>query len=182
MGLLLSCLGLWALPACGLDVYGRRPLAAGERYELIVVLGCRVRPDGRPSEALAERTRLAVALYEAGHAPRILFTGGVGEHPPSEADAAGALAARLGVPARDIQLERSSTSTEENARFAARVVAASRVLVVSDAYHVFRGERVFGRYFAEVRGVGSVAHPWPRARGALREVAAVLGYAVTGRL
>src|SRR5690606_5264267 len=118
----------------------------------IVVLGCRVRPDGSASLALARRTRHAAALYRRGLAPRIVLTGGVGAHPPSEARAAAAIARAEGVPEEALILEERSTSTEENAREARRRIDARRVLVVTDAYHVFRAERVFRRHFEHARG------------------------------
>ena len=88
----------------------------------------------------------------------------------------------VGVREEAIVLEERSTSTEENAREAAALIDAERVLVVTDAYHVFRAERVFRRYFGEVRGVGSLSPPRARVRGALRQVFAVSAYAVFGRL
>ena len=71
---------------------------------------------------------------------------------------------------------------KENAREAAARVDARRVLVVTDAYHVFRAERVFARFFDKVDGVGSVGPTPARIRGSLREVAALAGYAALGRL
>jgi uncharacterized SAM-binding protein YcdF (DUF218 family) len=115
---------------------------------------------------------LAVELWRAGLAPTVVFTGGVGDSPPSEARAASAHAVALGLDPGAVVLEERSTTTEENARFAAELVRAERVLVVTDAYHVLRCERVFGRHFREVRGVGSVNDLSPRARGAAREVVA----------
>ena len=176
------CLSTWVASAIALDAYGRRSPGRGESYDAIIVLGCRVYADGRPSPALAHRTRKAVELWESGWAPRIVFTGGVGEGGISEASAAAALARRMGVPSDAMALEESSTSTEENARFAAELDDARRVLLVTDAYHVFRSERVFARYFDRVRGVGTVGEPYPRTRGALRESLAVVGYALSGRL
>lgn len=172
---------LWALLAVGLDAYGQR--RSEGRFDAIVVAGCRVEPDGRPSLALQRRTRAAVSLWRQGAAPRLVFTGGVGTFPPSEARAAGDYALSLGVPADALVLEERSTSTEENARFAADLLGSSaRVIVVTDTYHIFRAERVFGRFFAEASGTGSVAAPDVRARGALREVLAVSVYALTRRL
>lgn len=173
---------IWVGAAFALDAYGRRKVAKGQRFDAIVVLGCRVYANGKPSAALARRTRLAVKLYEAGLAPQLVFTGGVGSQGGSEARAAANLAQTLGVSPAHIVMEERSTSTEENARFAREMIDAQRVLVVSDAYHVLRGELVFSRYFSEVRGVGSLNEPYPRVRGSLREVLALAGYALTGRL
>ena len=117
---LLACgLGPWFLTAAALDHYGqRRP--DGQRYDAIVVAGCRVDPGGVPSPALRARTELAVALYEEGLAPQLAFTGGLGANPPTEAQAAADHARNLGVPAENIRLEDRSTSTEENAHYLAR--------------------------------------------------------------
>ena len=182
----------WCAAAIGLSWYGRRSPAAADRFDAIVVLGCRVMPSGRASVALAERTRRAVELWHAGHAPTIVFTGGVGDAPIAEAEAAAAIARERGVPDSAIVIESRSTSTEENARFAAELVrdhappglgGARRVLLVTDAFHVLRAERVFARYFGTVRGAGTInPHVWPRIRGSLREVVALAGYAALGRV
>lgn len=173
----------WIVLAWGLDRYGRgRPPPQG-RWDAIVVLGCRVYPDGRPSVALSRRVRAAVELFAAGRAETIVLTGGVGESGVAEAEVAAGLAESLGVPRAALRLESRSTSTEQNARFAAELIEGRRVLVVTDAYHVLRSERVFGRHFAEVGMVGTVSPRWwPRTLGSLREVLAIMGYAVQGRL
>ncbi len=171
--MLLACL-LWISAAGCLDRYGLHTAPRGD-YDAIVVLGCGVDPDGRPSAALSRRARHGVELWQEGWAPGLIFTGGVGEHAPAESRAAAALASELGVPDQAILLEELSTSTEENAEHAASVIGTSqRVLVVTDSYHVFRSERVFSRRFGDATVVGS--RPWRSVRvwGSLREVAAVL--------
>lgn len=182
----IGLLSLWVLGAFLLDRAGSAAPPAG-RWDAIVVAGCRVDPGGVPSLALQRRARLGVELWREGLAPRVVFTGGVGEHPPSEARAAADFAAGLGLPAEAALLEEGSTSTEENARLAAallreRGLPAERVLVVTDGYHALRAARVFGRFFQEVRAVGSTPSPSVRARGALREVLALGWYLARGRL
>lgn len=180
--LTFGSLGLVYLAAAAwLDRRGAREIE--ERgFDAIVVLGCRVRPDGTASPALARRARHGAWLYRRGLAPIVVLTGGVGAHPPSEARAAAAVARAEGVPDAALVLEELSTSTEENAREAARLIDAERVLVVTDAYHAFRAERVFRRHFASAVAVGSRGSASVRARGALREVTAVAAYALLGRL
>lgn len=171
----------WCGLALILDRYGQRALP-DQTWDAIIVAGCRVEPDGTPSPALRNRTELAVAHYERGSAPLLLFTGGTGSFPPSEAEAAAQHARQLGVPDSAILLEDSSTSTEENARNSAAGHPLRRVLVVSDSYHIFRAGRVFDRHFEQVDTDGSLAPLWPRVRGAMREVLAVCWYAIRGRL
>lgn len=176
-----AVLTLWALGALALDAYGRRALGPGT-YDAIVVAGCKVDPGGVPSQTLRRRVRRAVELYREGRAPLLVTTGGVGDHPPAEAEVAARVAIALGVPAEAILREDRSTTTEENARFSAEVVPASvrRVLVVSDTYHILRCERLFGRHYAEARGTGSVPSPSVRVRYALREVGALAVETVRG--
>lgn len=174
---LLGGIMIWTLAALGLDTWGKTRRPSGT-YDAIVVAGCRVGPDGLPSPALAWRVRLAVSLWHAGLAPRVVFTGGVGTFPPAEAVASATLAHTLGLPESATHIEDRSTSTEENARNAASTLKAQRILVVTDAYHVFRARRLFARYFEEVDAVGSTYGVVSRVRGAYREVLAVLKFAV----
>jgi len=173
----------WSALAWGLDRYGKGRPAPQGRWDAIVVLGCRVFPDGRPSVALARRVEAAAELWAAGRAEIIVLTGGRGDTGLVEAEVAATVAESLGVPRSALVLETRSTSTDENARFAAEAIAGRRVVVVTDAYHVLRSERVFARHFDEAHVVGTVSPRWwARMQGALREVVAIAGYAVQGRL
>lgn len=180
-GLVALLLGPWGLAAAGLEAWGSRPAPPGP-YGAILVAGCRVDPDGQPSVALAARVDLALRYAAEEPAAVVIFTGGVGEHPPSEAVAAARYAEARGLDPRRVRLEDQSTSTEENARFAAEHFPAERVLVVTSAYHAFRARRVFARYYPQVEVTGAGGDAWPRVRGALREVGAIALYALRGRL
>lgn len=176
-----AVLTLPVVGAVALDRYGRRPLEPGS-WGAIVVAGCKVLPGGVPSTALARRVELAARLYHEGRAPILVFTGGVGEHPPAEALVARERAIELGVPGAAIVVETRSTTTLENARFARDVTDAQRILVVTDAYHVLRCERFFGARFREVRGVGARVPMGAALRMGVRELGALLRYGVAGRL
>lgn len=171
----------WSALALGLDSTGHGS-APEEVVDAVIVAGCRVDPGGVASPCLAARTDQGIALYQAGVAPLLVFTGGVGENPPSEATVAAQRARAAGVPEGAIRVEERSTSTWENARFASEQTAAARVIVVSDAWHTHRVQRVFSHHFTEVATVGVDSPPLDRAYGAHREVLAVAYYAVRGRL
>ena len=161
---------------------GAEPPPAGP-YDAIVVAGCRVLPSGEPGPALARRAALAHALFTEGRAPRVVFTGGVGRNGPSEASVAAAHAVSLGLPPEVAVLEEHSTSTRENAQFAARILGPNaRVLVVTDAYHVFRARRVFARSFARAEAVGVPLREEALAHALPRELFAVAIYAARGDL
>lgn len=176
--LILSPLLLWAGLAGALDLFGSCK-APPEPYAAVIVAGCRVQPDGSPSECLAQRTEAAVEAWKQQPDALLVFTGGVGVGAVSEARTAANHAAALGVPADRMLLEERSASTHENARFAAELLPrpTGPVLVVTDSYHLWRAERVFARHFAQVEGLAVQPGPKRRTWGALREVAAVLVYA-----
>jgi uncharacterized SAM-binding protein YcdF (DUF218 family) len=145
----LTC-GVYGL-AFVVDRFGQRERAV--RSDVVVVLGARVLPGGSPSPALRARIEKAVELYHQGLAPRLLFSGGVGVNPPSEARVMKELAVRLGVPEEACLLEEQSHSTEQNARFSAdllRSLGARSVVVVSDPYHLLRARQYFRLHGFEV--------------------------------
>lgn len=174
---------LWVVAATSLDVLGASDDAATARtWDAVVVAGCRVEPGGTPSPPLRARVELAVDLWRRGAAEHVVFTGGVGTHPPAEGQVAADYAVSLGLPPEAVVLEVESTSTEGNAAGVAAMDRFDDVLVVTDRYHVVRAARVFDRYFDDVGGAGAASPWWYRATGALREVVALSWYAVRGRL
>lgn len=158
--------------------------------DVIVVLGARVWPSGRPSDALTRRTLHAVKMYKEGLAATIVCSGGLGTHPPTEAQAAARLATGQGVPPEAIVLEEKGHSTEESAFFVSEIMRAQgwqKAIVVSDAYHLWRAKLLFGQ--AGVEAYPSPAHDerYPLSKRAYlyqlgREVAAVAWYYVKSSL
>jgi uncharacterized SAM-binding protein YcdF (DUF218 family) len=172
--LLWGVIGLtgWVVLAVLVDLYGRAHEKAGS-FDAIVVAGARVWRGGRPSRALSRRTQVAIELWKSGHAPLLVFTGGVGQHPPAEAEVAARLAREQGVPESALRIENRSRNTLENAAFARELLGARRVLVVTDAYHVLRCELVYRHYFPEVGVVGIPIGRTPPMEDALTEVLAI---------
>jgi len=132
--------------AIGIDRYGVQEHA--RPAEVIIVLGARVYPGGVPGDSLSSRTQRGVALFQQGMAPRMLFTGGIGDYAPAESVVASRLARALGVPAAAIFREERSSSTRGNAYYAAMVCRAHgwrSAIVVSDPYHLCRARYLFRR-------------------------------------
>ncbi|HZT43746.1 MAG TPA: YdcF family protein [Chthonomonadaceae bacterium] len=155
---LLPCLCFAGL-AIYIQIYGQVDRA--QPAQAIVVLGAKVQRSGQPGASLRARTLRAVALYRRGLAPKIICTGGIGSFPPAESQASATLAEAQGVPVEDLLLESKSRSTMENARYAADICRAhgwTRVIVVSDPYHLFRARRDFERF-------GVIAYPSPALEG-----------------
>lgn len=179
----LVCTSAWLIDRAGVVDDARRS-------EVIVVLGARVQEDGQASPTLRARVEHAVALYRRGLAPRLLFSGGVGDFGASEASVARDLAVTLGVPERACLLEELSHSTAENGYFSTAVLTAHglrSVVVVTDPYHLPRAREIFHANGLEVTGSPVLSAPrhvwWPsRVWWTLREVAATARALVVRRM
>ena len=175
-----------------LGVYRGRPSgpAGGEtRPRVAVILGAQVLRGGRPSRTLEARTRHAGGLYAGGEVDLLIPTGGVGEHPPAEAEVMSKILRQMGVPEEAILREQSARSTWESALRVAEVArrrGVGEVLVVSDPLHCVRAVSAFGR-----AGLLAVAEPvysspmwrksWSRRGQLVRESGALVWYGVGTR-
>ena len=166
-----------------IDGYGQKD-PAKQQYDAIIVAGCKVKQDGTPSLALQARVRKAISLYNAGYAPKIIFTGGSPDTRPTEAYAAQQYALSLGqIQKEALFLEDKSTTTETNASFTKeRYPDIHNVIVVSDSYHIFRAEKIFQKHFAIVDGSGRVPEWNVRGKGALREIPAIIYHTFKGNI
>jgi uncharacterized SAM-binding protein YcdF (DUF218 family) len=97
--------------------------------------------DGHPSPVYRARLDHARTLYEHGIAPLIITLGGNGGDAYSEGMVGREYLISLGVPEANIIAETESRSTEESARRIAVIARANnlhRLVIVSDATHLFR--------------------------------------------
>jgi uncharacterized SAM-binding protein YcdF (DUF218 family) len=128
--------------------------------DAIVVLGSAVLPGERPSPSLARRIGRGIELWQAGLAPVLVPSGGVGRFPPSEAEVMARVARAGGVPDSALVLERAATSTSESAEHV-RVLAEShgwqRLILVSEPYHLRRASLLFR---SEGLDVQTSCAPW----------------------
>ena len=176
---------LWGASALLLDGWGHRALAARDA-DCIVVLGARVVPPGIAGLGLRARSLRAAELFHEGHASHIICTGGVGHTPPAESIVATSVLLSQRVPRIAIEREERSTSTWENAEEAAAICRArgwKRVIIVSDAYHVWRATRNF-RAMGFEASAAAAPDPPPARRVwmSLREAILVVRDAFIGRL
>jgi len=163
-----------------LDLHGQRSFAPGP-YDAIVVAGCRVRPDGRPTDALRRRAKKGAELYLAGLAPKLVLTGGAEPGRRAEAEVAAEVCSSMGIPEAALIREASSRNTLQNAARAAELVSG-RVLVVSDGYHTWRCRRIFRKHFDSVETAGSTPALRPRIRHAVRELGSIAEHLWKGQL
>jgi uncharacterized SAM-binding protein YcdF (DUF218 family) len=145
--LCLLAVGAWIMSLVGVLFWERRDNA--QPAAAIVVLGA-AQYVGRPSPVLRARLDHSIQLYKRGLAPRIIFTGGFGDHDTtSEAAVGQRYAIEHGVPARAIMIENSGRSTSESLQNVARLMEAEpsrEVILVSDPFHMLRLSILARRY------------------------------------
>jgi uncharacterized SAM-binding protein YcdF (DUF218 family) len=133
--------------------------------DAIVLLGCRIGPGGRPSEAALRRAAAAARAWHEQIAPLVVVSGGRRWAGVSEAEALGRELVRLGVEAEAIVPELCSLSTQENARYTARIVRArglSRVAVVTCDWHLPRALVCFHGAGIDALGIPAPSPPASR--------------------
>lgn len=143
--------------------------------DAIIILGAAVWQTG-PSMALRRRTAHAAALWHAGAAPKLIACGGMGKHPPTEAEAMMHLLVDAGVDPNAITREDRSTTTFENIRNAMPLLAGPTVTIVTDRYHAKRALMV-ARHFGLDAQLSSPTLANPTYRQSLREACARVAYA-----
>jgi uncharacterized SAM-binding protein YcdF (DUF218 family) len=108
------------------------------KYRALLILGAAVWPGGVPSTTLARRVNFAAKLFRAGGYDAVIPSGGLGDHPPTEAAVMHGLLTAGGIPAEKIILDEDAKSTMDTARFARRWQEThpdTAIVAVTDAYH-----------------------------------------------
>lgn len=129
--------------------------AASFDADAIVVLGAGINWDGSPSAVLKDRLDVAIALYSAGVAPKIIMSGDNSNSSYNEVMAMAKYARANGVPASDIFCDHAGLSTYDSMYRLKNVFSVQRCVVVTQEYHLYRAlydARAFG---IDARGVSS---------------------------
>lgn len=117
-----------------------------EPAQAIVVLGSSVSEDGILEDESVRRVLQGILLYRKGFAPKILFLGYTLPGGPAEARVRADLARALGVPEEALLVETRARTTREEAALGARALQGQgirRILLVTDALHLVRAQRLF---------------------------------------
>jgi len=103
-----------------------------------IVLGAGVRPDGNPSDALADRLEQALELYHTGKARKLLLTGDHGTRGYDETNCMRRFVLARGVKAEDVFCDHAGFSTHDSMARARQVFGIERAIVVTQAFHLPR--------------------------------------------
>jgi uncharacterized SAM-binding protein YcdF (DUF218 family) len=109
---------------------------------------------GHPSPVYRARLDHAYELFERGLAPVIITTGGAGKDPRySEGQVGRDYLESRGVPDVNLIAETQGDNTEESVQRVATILRANgmhSVLLVSDAYHLYRARQMMAREGVQV--------------------------------
>lgn len=151
--------------------------------DCILVLGA-AEYSGRPSPVYRARLDHAYQLFQQGIAPLIITSGGSGRDPKySEGEVGRDYLLAKGVREADLIAETQADNTDESTRRVAVIMRRNgfdSVLLVSDAYHMFRAKRMMQRQgftvYTSPRPESVPRTEWARFFAASREAFSYLLY------
>lgn len=172
--------GLFVYFECLLAATVIRALKAGRHEpaydkDYVLVLGCRIRPDGTLYPLIRGRVDRAIefvnAQYQAAGKRAVLVpSGGKGQDEPlSEGEAMARYMREKGVADEYILPETQSKTTRENLQFSRRMIeqrtGAAKVAFSSSSYHVYRSGILASEVGWDLDGMGSHTkwYFWPNA-------------------
>ena len=123
--------------------------------DAIVVLGASVFADGTPSDILADRLEIAADLYNAGAAREIIVSGDNTDAHYNESDAMRDYLVTLGVPEDAIVVDHLGTDTYASIYRAKNAYGANNIVVVTQAYHLYRALMIADGLGMEAGGVAA---------------------------
>ena len=141
--------------------------------DCIVVLGCQVKDDGKPSDMLADRLRRGIELYNQGVAPKIIMSGDHGQKEYDEVNTMKQVAVEAGIPSSDVFMDHAGFSTYETLYRAKEIFEADKIVVVTQKYHLYRTLYIAEKLGIEAYGVNADYHTyWGQSNREAREILA----------
>ncbi|MDO4545156.1 MAG: ElyC/SanA/YdcF family protein [Bacillota bacterium] len=123
--------------------------------QCILVLGASVNNDGTPSRMLKDRLDLAISLYHAGVAPKLLLSGDNGQVVYNEVNVMKNYAVNAGVPESDIFLDHAGFSTYESVYRSDYIFKVDSMVVVTQKYHMYRA--LYGCNRMDITALGATS-------------------------
>jgi len=130
--------------------------------DCILVLGCGLRSDGKPSQMLQDRLDVAIDAYQKGLAPKLLMSGDHGRKHYDEVNAMKDYAISKGVPSQDIFMDHAGFSTYESMYRARDIFQCERIIIVTQNYHLYRAIYNARSFGMEAAGISSDLRSYAR--------------------
>lgn len=157
---LLSTVVLFSLNFYVKKVAANRILTTEQALQLadvdcILVLGCGVWEDGRPSHMLEDRLKRSLELYEQGIAPKLLMSGDHGREEYDEVNVMKSFVVERGVPSEDVFMDHAGFSTYESVFRAKEIFQTKKIVIVTQGYHLYRAIYIAQALGMDAYGVAS---------------------------
>ena len=159
----LACIGTATL--FGINAYVKETTASfilspeqaakQEDVDCILVLGCKVKDNGVPSDMLNDRLRRGVELYHLGAASKLLMTGDHGREGYDEVDAMKQYAVDEGISSSDVFMDHAGFSTYESMYRAKEIFQTKKIIIVTQEYHLYRAIYIARALGLDAYGVSS---------------------------
>lgn len=127
--------------------------------DCIMVLGAKIEGD-YPSGVLKDRLDVAIELYKAGAAPKLLMTGDHGRDGYDEPSVMKQYAIDRGVPPRDIFCDHAGFNTYDSLARAKNVFCCKKIIAVTQSFHVSRAVFLGKAIGLDIYGVSSDRSPY----------------------
>ena len=124
-------------------------------FDCILILGCGVRKDGKPTDTLSDRVTVGIRVYESGISDRILMSGDHGRKSYDEVNTMKALAVEAGIPPDNIFCDHAGFSTYESMYRAADIFGARRIVIVTQSSHLPRAIYIARKFGMDAYGVSA---------------------------
>ena len=125
-----------------------------DNIDCILVLGAGIR-NKYPSPMLEDRLLTSIELYKKGVAPKILVSG---DHEYKNYDEVNVMKNYLienGIPSEDIFMDHAGLSTYDSVYRAKKIFKASRIVIVTQSYHLYRSIYIANMLDIETYGVAT---------------------------
>jgi SanA protein len=133
-----------------------------------LVLGAQVKPDGTPSDMLADRIAAAAELYRAGKVDKLLLSGDHGRWGYDEVGTMRRALLAEGIPADDVFTDHAGFDTWDSAQRARRVFGVGSAIVVTQRFHLARALYAAHRAGLQATGYAADRRSYGRVMGRLR--------------
>lgn len=183
---LLSCIAYLECILIGMIVMSGKAARHVPAFDkdYILILGCQVGQDGKPTKLLQSRIDRAVEfarMQEEKTGRKLIFvpSGGKGDDEViSEAECMKNYLCEIGIPENRILIENRSVSTEQNIRFSHALIAQqnpdAKIAFSTTNYHVFRAGALTYREGYKMEGIGAKTKAYFWLNAFVREFIAVL--------
>lgn len=115
---------------------------------VLIVLGCGPRKDGKPGDILISRAKKAAQLFKRNNYTKVIFSGGP-SHGVPESELLRVLLIKH-IPRNKIIVERNSLSTVQNAVFCWELIKDKKpkhITIVTSKYHMPRTKYIFRKLY-----------------------------------